>query len=74
MENYNQGDEVIIQLMKHLFYHAQVLQDRGNMVDILLKENTWGHRTFLYDTEYAVTKNMIVEKTYDNKTGKCLVD
>lgn len=74
MEHYNQGDKIIVQLQKHVFYHAQVLEDRGNMVDIMLKENLWNNRTFLYDKEYGVSKNMIVEKTYDIKTDKCLVD
>lgn len=73
MKNYNQRDEVIVQLQKHTFYYAQVIEDRGNMVDIILKENTLNERTFLYDKEYGVTKNMIVEKIYDSKTDKCLV-
>lgn len=72
MEHYNQGDEVIVKLQKHVFYHAQVLEDRGDMVDIILKQNTLNERTFLYDKEYGVSKNMIVEKTYDIKTDKYL--
>ena len=70
---YNQGDLVIVQLGKHIFYNAQVFEDKGNMVHIILKEDTWNHKTFLYDSEYGITKNMIVEKIYDSKTDQNLV-
>lgn len=71
---FNQGDEVIVQLGKHIFYNAQVFEDKGNLVHIILKEDTLNHRTFLYDKEYGVSKNMIVEKIYDSKTDRCLAE
>jgi hypothetical protein len=69
---YNPQDEVIVELGKHLFHRAQVVNDDGMMVQIILKENTLGERTFLYDMEYGVNHDMIVEKTYDSKTDTCL--
>jgi hypothetical protein len=71
-KKYNTGDEVIVQLMKHLFHYAQVVSDDGMFVQLILKENTSKVRTYLYDREYGVTHNMIVEKIYDSETDKCL--
>jgi hypothetical protein len=70
---YNQGDEVIVQVQKHTFYHAQVIGDNGKFVDVILKEKSPRYRDFMYDKEFGITHNMIVEKTYDSLTDKCLV-
>jgi len=73
-ERYNPQDEVIVQLQKHNFFYAQVVKDNGNMVDILIKESTrFNEKTFLYDMEYSVSKNIIIEKIYDAKTDTNLV-
>ena len=74
MKTFNQYDEVIVQLQKHNFYHAQVVSDDGQLVQIILGHNTRGNKDFLFDREYGITHNMIVEKTYNAKTDKCLAD
>ena len=73
MEQYNQGDEVIVQLtdVKH---YAQVVSDSGNMVQIIVGLTTNKKKDFLYDMVYGVSHNMIIQKVYDVKTDKNLVD
>ena len=72
MKTFNQYDEVIVQLQKHNLYHAQVVSDDGQSVQVILKHNTRGNKDFMFDREYGITHNMIVEKTYDAKTDKNL--
>ena len=72
MIKYNIYDEVIVQLHKDHFYHAQIVKDNGQLVQVILKQNTRGNKDFMYDREYGITHNMIVEKTYNSKTDKCL--
>ena len=76
MENitYNQRDVVMVQLQKYTFYTAQVFKDEGDMIHIILKEDSSNRRTFLYDKEFSIIKNMIVKKLYDYKTDKDLVE
>jgi aspartate/methionine/tyrosine aminotransferase len=70
---YNQGDEVVVQLQKYNFYNAQVISDNGKIVHVILKDKFSMDRDFMYDKELGITHNMIVEKTYDSLTDKCLV-
>ena len=73
MKKFNQYDEVIVQLQKHNFYHAQVVSDNGKIVDVILKEKCPLYKDFMYDKEFGITHNMIVEKIYDAVTDKSLV-
>jgi len=74
MENYNQGDEVIVQFTPTNKYHAQVVSCNGNMVQVIVGLTTDKVKDFMYDMSYGVNKDMITQKIYDAKTDKCLVD
>ena len=72
MKTYNYMDKVIVQVAKNILYHAQVKSDDGRFVQVILKEKIGGNRDFMYDAEYGITHNMVVEKLYDAATDKVL--
>ena len=74
MEQYNQGDEVIVQFTETNNYYAQVVSCNGNMVQVIVGLTTDKVKDFMYDMSYGVNKDMITQKIYDAKTDKCLVD
>ena len=72
MENYNQGDEVVILLPTYGQFNAQVFKDNGKSVHIIVKENLDNEYSWMYDREFECHKICIITKTYDSITDTML--
>jgi hypothetical protein len=77
MTTFNIYDEVVV-LLQNNFYHALVAGNMGEKVHIIVKEKRTSQKGYLrdsmYDREYFVSEDRIVQKTYDAKTDRCLAE